>query len=221
MVPKGLKRKMSELHWSQYQINLITEYPDSILYEFGRRGFFSSFPVKSFEYNPDKDYFSNDMEKSFIGCLHRNNDFPNFNSYTINYISEKYFNEIENNLSKLELPIDEIINLYNNCNCIFNENEVILKRGVIFKKIHKNICIKVIEGSDIYQYEFCFYGNIKLCRLNLVKVFDLKLGWIPYNEIEEENNNNSLSALKITIQLLVIENKRLKDNIKRIEERIK
>jgi hypothetical protein len=198
-----------EPKWSQYKVSFITDFSQyPILFGLADRGYFlqrKSPPYYdgSFTYDPFNDYFSRDMESSYIGYL--SGQAPH---YYVQYYSEQYFNKVEIFLSNLKLSVSEILNCIANIKAEHKphpqprweggDNLYLIKRGVTISKTvtsysvgtHGNPQTFWANGMTIKNYsskesceEFVFNGfteKPKLCRLDLVNVFDHKLGWIPH-----------------------------------------
>jgi hypothetical protein len=161
--------------WSQYEITFIQTPPVSIFFELFKIGILCYTKLQKFKYDPFNDYRSNDIEKSYIGFMHPS-------TLEVSYFPEYLIDDFNKKLSNIS--IGDFISAYESR----ESHYVIIKRGIMLLKGNG---LKIIfkeefgTNNEILLSRQDFRG-FKICKLNLVKEFDPKLGWIPYSKLESK-----------------------------------
>ena len=158
---------MNDTFWSEYKITFCEPTKCILNYIISQGYVFDEFYRKYFQYNQFNNHFSNDMDEKLIGLkdlsVHRHGNMTTESS-EIKYISEKYFNTINNELEQIsQIDIDNAL--------ILNKNRIIIKRGILLYKEEGGITITIYQTDQLVkQYKFRKHNGFMFCKLELVKV---------------------------------------------------
>jgi hypothetical protein len=160
---------MDPTFWSEYKITFC-EPTNCIMNYIISKGYVYQHPwIKSFTYNQFNNYFSHDLDKRLIGLkdlsVHRGLN-VNTESNTMLYMSETFFNRINNELEQIsQTDIDNLL--------LSTKKEFMIKRGILVHKREGHFTITMYgkeNGLVSGIYEFGKHQGYKFCTLDLVRI---------------------------------------------------
>ena len=158
---------MDDTFWSEYKITFCEPTKCILNYIISKGYVLDQFRNKHFQYNQFNNHFSSDMDKKLIGLkdlsVHRHGNMTTESS-TIIYVSETYFNRINNELSDIsQTDIDNVLSS--------NKKTFIIKRGIIVYKDENRFTINLYGIEHILNgYTFIKHNGYMFCKLELVKI---------------------------------------------------